>query len=250
MDGGAGIATASGARAVDAALAAVLAVAAWQGYRRGAVVALAGVATFALAAWFVAARAGELQSWAVRTGLLGRLAAVLEPVVGAWLPPEVAAAPVRPVELLRVLDALAQLPLPPEVREQWADALRAAARAAGPGSTLGELLARVVAATLLADLGLYALPMAAGLFFAAVARRLTALLGATGLGAWNRALGLVAGALEGALVAAGLLVTARYLAGLAPGLVDPAWWQALDQSRLAPILLGAWQALGPGSVTP
>lgn len=240
-----GVAPLPGAWVLDAGLAAMLLAAVWQGYRRGGLAALAGLAAFAAAAWFVATQAATVQVWAVRSGLLPRLAVLVEPLAAAWLPPEVARAPVQPAYLLRVLDALNAMPLPPGVREEWSAALREAARAAGHDATLGGVLATVMASAAIADLSLYGLPLAAGLVLSTMARRLAGLLYPRGWGAWDRLLGLVAGGLEGALLAAGLLVLLLQLAALAPGLVDPRWWETLEQSHLAAWLTRAWQALWP-----
>ena len=234
-----------GAWALDAGLAVLLLAAAWQGSRRGGLVAVAGLATFAATAWLVATRAADIQAWAARSGWLARLSALITPLVTAWLPPEVARAPVQPADLLRLLDVLNAMPLPPGVRDEWWAALREAARAAGPDATVGSLLATVVASGVVADLTLYGLPLATGFLLSLLARRGAALLHARGWGAGDRLLGFVAGGLEGALLAAGLLVLAHHLAALAPGVVDPRWWQALDQSRLAAWLTGAWDALWP-----
>ncbi|QIA28107.1 CvpA family protein [Thermaerobacter sp. PB12/4term] len=245
-----GPAPGAGAWALDAGLAAMILVAAWQGYRRGGLVATAGLLSFAAAAWFVATRAAAVQAWAARTGLLPRLAELLQPAAAAWLPPEVARAPVQPAYLLRVLHVLDAMPLPPGVRAEWADALREAARAAGGQTTVANLLATVLASAVIADVALYGLPLAGGLVLSAAARRLAGTVHHRGWGGWDRLLGVVAGGLEGALLLAGLLLLARQLAGLAPGWIDPAWWTGLEQSRLAAGLLalgeGVWAALGHG----
>ena len=232
--------------AVDGILLGLVALAAWRGYARGGATALASLAGFGLGAWLLAGRAAALTRWAEQHGVLAGLAGWLRPVVTAWLPPEVARAPVRPDTVLRALDALAALPLPDPARRQLADGLRSALLAAETGGTLADLLAGVVAGALLVDLCLYALPLAAGLVAAAAGRRVGALLRGRGLGALDRGLGALAGAVEGAAVLAVALFLLDRVAALWPRPPVPVWLSALEGSRVAGWLVRGLMVLWPG----
>lgn len=236
--------------AVDGAVTVVLLTAAWQGYRRGGIPALAGLAGFILGWWWAAARAAEGVAWAAGAGVLETLARFLESHVAGWLSPEVAGAPARPHTLVRALDDLGVLPLRPEVREELAEGLRRSLLRRDQGAvTVGEVLALVVARLVLRAACVHAVPLLAGVLAAAAARRVAGWLPARLPGPLDRPAGILAGAAEAAVVLAFSLVLAQTLGGLWPRQEVTAWLEALDRSQVAGRLArwaGAWARVAAG----
>lgn len=237
--------------AVDAAVTLIVLAAAWRGYRRGGLSGLAGLAGFALAWWWMAGHVADLATRVAGSGALTVLARVIEPYVAAWLPPEVAAAPVRSHTLLRALDGVRELSLPDGARAQLADGLRRFFLAGGAGAeTVGELFALAAASLLLYEACLYALPLLAGALAAAAGRRLAGWMGARGLGPVDRALGAVAGAAEASLAVALALLLLQALAGLWPRPEPPGWLEATHRSAIAGWLARRAAALLPAVAGP
>lgn len=221
------------AEAVDAVVMLPVLAAAWQGFRRGGIPALAGLAGFLLGWWWTTARAAEGAAWVAGAGMLQSLARLLEPAVAGWLPPEVGGAPARPYAVVRALDELAALPLRPEVREELAEGLRSTLviRDHGAG-TVGQALALVVARLVLRAVSVYAVPLLTGLLVAAAARYLAGCLPVRLPAPLDRLLGILAGAAEAALVISLALALGEALAGLWPREEVTAWLEVLDRSPL------------------
>lgn len=219
---------------MDGGVAVVLLGAAWQGYRRGGIAALAGLIGFVLGWWWAVSRAAEGVAWAAGVGVLETLARIVRPHVALWLAPGLGEAPARPDAVVRALDDLSALPLPREVAEELADGLRRSLLGDGGGSvTVGEALALGVARLVLRSAWAYAVPLVAGMAAAAVARRLAGWLPPRLPARLDRPLGFLAAALEGALVVAFFLAFVRSVAGLWPRLETLAWLDALDRSTVA-----------------
>lgn len=243
MEGRSPVATPPGSWVVDGALVAVLLASAWRGARRGGLATLAGLAAMVASAAWLAGRADDVIAWAAARGLVTGLARLVEPWLAAWLPADLLRAPVQPATLLRVLDLLARGAGAPSVEDGWGRLVREAARTIPPGATVGELLATALAGAVIADLCLYAVPLALGLVLGAVARRIVASLPALRRTPWERWLGLLLGGCEGAIVAGGVLVLVHQLRGHVPTPFGASGWDALEQARLATWLVAGWQAL-------
>lgn len=219
---------------MDGGVAVVLLAAAWQGYRRGGIPALAGLTGFVLGWWWVASRAAEGAAWAAGAGVLEAVARFVRPAVARWLAPDLSAAPIRPDTVVRALDDLSALPFSREVEEELADGLRRSLLGDGGGPvTVGEALALGMAGLILRSAWACAVPLAAGMGVAALARRLAAWLPPRLPDRLNRPLGFLAGAVEGALTVAFFLALIRSVAGMWPRQETVAWLDALDRSPVA-----------------